>query len=142
MARTPFMHAPQHSQVRGWEQVGWFLHLFSTNIAGACAGCRNCAPIRYFVQNMRATCACCLPLLAAAGVTSLTPADLAAHIAASLTQLLRHAVQHFSLTGRQCYWSYAMNEHVQMNLSQQAKELLLQSSSHVCCCRCGLPYPC
>ena len=32
------------------------------------------------------------------------------------------------VTGRQWYWSYAMNEHVQMNLSQQAKELLLESS--------------
>jgi heme/copper-type cytochrome/quinol oxidase subunit 2 len=32
------------------------------------------------------------------------------------------------VTGRQWYWSYAMNEHVQMNLSQQAKDLLLNDS--------------
>ena len=32
------------------------------------------------------------------------------------------------VTGRQWYWSYAMNEHVQRNFSQRAKELLLQSS--------------
>ena len=33
------------------------------------------------------------------------------------------------VTGRQWYWTYAMNEHVQMNLSAQAKQLLLNSSS-------------
>lgn len=42
--------------------------------------------------------------------------------------LVSKPAQTVKVTGRQWYWSYAMNEHVQMNQSAQAKELLLNSS--------------
>lgn len=45
--------------------------------------------------------------------------------------LVTKPCQTVKVTGKQWYWSYAMNEHVQMNQSKVAQDLLLESSIFV-----------